>query len=51
MKIKISISIDENTVKNVEEIVKNGSFRNKSHFIEFATQRQINKSKDSREKK
>ncbi len=36
MKVKVSISIDENTIKQVEEKLQNGAFRNKSHFVEFA---------------
>ncbi|MBI2125392.1 ribbon-helix-helix protein, CopG family [Candidatus Woesearchaeota archaeon] len=41
MKIKISVSMDEDTIKEVEQKVKNGIFRNKSHFIELATQRML----------
>ena len=36
MKKKVSISIDEDTLKNVENEVVEGLFRNKSHFIEYA---------------
>lgn len=39
MKIKLSISLDEDTVKKVEECLKNGSFRNRSHVVEFAIKR------------
>jgi Arc/MetJ-type ribon-helix-helix transcriptional regulator len=46
MKIKVSISMDEYTMKKVEETIKDGSFRNKSHFIEVATQRQLDKRLD-----
>jgi metal-responsive CopG/Arc/MetJ family transcriptional regulator len=41
MKIKVSISIDENTLKNVEDKVKSHIYRNKSHFIELATQKYL----------
>ncbi|MBI2582622.1 ribbon-helix-helix protein, CopG family [Candidatus Woesearchaeota archaeon] len=41
MKIKISVSMDEDTIKEVEQKVKDGIFRNKSHFIELATQRML----------
>lgn len=36
MKRKLSISIEESTVKQVQDIVETGSFRNNSHFIELA---------------
>jgi len=43
MKIKVSISMDKETVQRVEARVKDGIFRNKSHFIELATQRMLEK--------
>ena len=36
MKIKQSISIDKELVKDIEAIVEEGRFRNKSHIIEYA---------------
>jgi Arc/MetJ-type ribon-helix-helix transcriptional regulator len=36
MKTKISISIEENSIEKLEEYVKEGQFRNKSHIIEYA---------------
>ena len=36
MKLKLSISMDENLVKKTEEIVDEGRFRNKSHIFEYA---------------
>ena len=36
MKMKISISIDKNKLNLIEKKLKNGIFRNKSHFIELA---------------
>lgn len=39
MKVKISISIDEETLALIEENIKNRVFRNKSHLIELATQK------------
>ena len=36
MKQKLSISIDKETVRVIEDKVKEGSFRNKSHIIEYA---------------
>lgn len=39
MKIKVSISMDESTLKNVEDALEKNIFRNKSHFIEVATKK------------
>ena len=36
MKLKLSISMDEETVRVLEETLKEGRFRNKSHVIEYA---------------
>jgi len=36
MKKKLSITIEEQKICEIENQVKNGSFRNKSHFVEFA---------------
>ena len=36
MKQKISVTIDEKTIKIVEQIIKSGIFRNKSHALEQA---------------
>ena len=36
MKQKLSISIDEEKIKLLEEILKEGRFRNKSHVIEYS---------------
>ena len=36
MKVRISATIDEKTDKLLEVILKNGSYRNKSHIIEEA---------------
>lgn len=43
MKLKLSVSLDEDTVRKVEErlIRERGIFRNKSHFIELATQKML----------
>lgn len=43
MKIKVSVSMDESTLKEVENHIKKGIFRNKSHFIELATQKLLKK--------
>ena len=36
MKKKVSVSIEEKTIDKLEDYVIEGSFRNKSHLIEFA---------------
>ncbi len=36
MKQKISISMEEELIKKIDDILKQGLFRNKSHFIEYA---------------
>ncbi len=36
MKHKLSISIDKETLKQLEEVLVSGKFRNKSHVVEFA---------------
>jgi Arc/MetJ-type ribon-helix-helix transcriptional regulator len=46
MKKKVSISIDEETISDVETRVKTGLFRNKSHFIEYAVKRLLNGGND-----
>ena len=39
MKQKLSISVDEEVVKQIEQKVVEGLFRNKSHALEFAVRR------------
>ena len=36
MKIKLSITIDEEKVSEINEIIKKGLFRNKSHVLEYS---------------
>jgi len=36
MKQKISITIEEDLLKRLKSELKDGSFRNKSHIVEFA---------------
>ncbi len=35
MKQKLSITIDEEKVKLIEKLLKEGRFRNKSHILEY----------------
>jgi len=46
MKQKISISIDENKIKKIEELLKNGKFRNKSHVLEYSLDRLLEEKND-----
>jgi Arc/MetJ-type ribon-helix-helix transcriptional regulator len=46
MKQKISITIEEETVKILEEIIKDGRFRNKSHLIEYGVNKFLNGEKN-----
>ena len=36
MKQKLSISIDKETIEKLNSYISEGSFRNKSHVVEFA---------------
>jgi len=36
MKEKLSITIEEDKVRAIEEMLKDGSFRNKSHILEYS---------------
>lgn len=39
MRNKISVTIDEETLRVVEELVKTKIFRNRSHFFEVAAEK------------
>ncbi len=39
MRKKLSISITKSTLELIDELVKEGSFRNKSHVVEYAVTR------------
>ena len=41
MKQKLSITIEEETIKLLDNVIKDGVFRNKSHAIEFSLKNQI----------
>lgn len=42
MKQKISITIDGKNVKEIEKVVEEGRFRNKSHAVEYAIIKLLN---------
>lgn len=39
MKTKLSITVDDDVVRQIEAKVQEGLFRNKSHALEFAIRR------------
>ena len=45
MKVKVSISIDKETLDQLDLGVKNSNFRNRSHLIEVATKKLLGESK------
>lgn len=36
MKLKLSVSMEKSLVKEIEDIIDEGRFRNKSHIVEYA---------------
>ena len=59
MKVKLSISLDDETIKLIEQGISSQKYRNKSHAIEYAIKRllenkienQIQKKLDAGQKK
>ena len=51
MKKKLSISIEERKISKIEDFMKDGQFRNKSHVIEFAVDKLIREKENDQEKK
>ena len=47
MKQKISVTVDEKVLKIVEQIIKSGIFRNKSHAVEFSLNKIIKENKEN----
>ena len=41
MRNKISVTIDEETLKKVEEMIESKIFRNRSHFFEVAAEKYV----------
>ncbi len=41
MKAKISITVEEELLKQLEEVLEEGLFRNKSHIIEYSVKKFI----------
>ncbi|MDD5192384.1 MAG: ribbon-helix-helix domain-containing protein [Candidatus Nanoarchaeia archaeon] len=45
MKQKISITIDEEAIKTIEELLKDSQFRNRSHVIEHSLRKFLEENK------
>lgn len=39
MKLKVSVSLDERTVKDIDANLNSGLYRNRSHFVEYAVKK------------
>ena len=48
MKKKISISVEEKTISKLDSYLKEGTFRNKSHLIELAINKFVEKIENER---
>jgi Arc/MetJ-type ribon-helix-helix transcriptional regulator len=48
MKQKLSVTIDEEKVKLIENLLQEGFFRNKSHVLEFALTKFLGEIKNER---
>jgi len=46
MKKKLSITIDEETIKEIELFLQEGRFRNKSHLIEYSLNKFLKETKN-----
>ena len=49
-KQKLSITIDAKTVRLLDEIIKTGIFRNKSHAVEFSLNKTLKENQGEKEK-
>ena len=43
MKIKLSVTLDDELLDKLDEALSDGKFRNKSHFVEYAVRRLMEK--------
>ena len=46
MKQKLSITIEEDKIKLLEKLLKEGKFRSKSHIMEYSLNKFLKESKD-----
>ena len=49
MKHKTSVAFDEETILGILELLRSGTFRNKSHVVEYAVQQLLKKSSEKNE--
>jgi len=49
MKQKLSITMNNEAVHDIEQSIGTGKFRNKSHFIEYAVKKLLEEEKKSEE--
>jgi len=47
MKEKLSITIDRKTVKLIDDSIKEGLFRNKSHVVEFSVNKTLKENNEN----
>lgn len=50
MKQKLSITIDEEKIKEIEKIILEGKFRNKSHILEYSLNKFLKEAESSENK-
>ena len=48
MKQKLSISVNKETIELLEEIIKEGRFRNKSHLVEYSVNKFLKEKHEKR---
>jgi len=48
MKRKLSVTVENGTVSEMEKLVIDGRFRNKSHLIEFAVKKLMKENKNGK---
>jgi len=48
MKQKLSVTIEENTIFKIKDLVTSGRYRNKSHVLEFAVNKLLEEEQDER---
>ena len=51
MKERISITIDEETIKKLNFLIKSKKYRNRSHAVEMAIEKLVKEEKDEKNKK
>ncbi len=48
MKRKLSITVDEDTIKLIEKLVEGNRFRNKSHVVEYSVNKVLKEEENDR---